>query len=135
MFWRSKLERARNETTRERESADEELGVESHKSSTLLAAVFPLATLVSLVLFLLGKLVKSEFVYSYENQLQTTFSETTTGVPQLDIRHSEGRRRDSRCRTVIQTLPGIFVVLLLFLHILSNAEEGHNSFNQFQLYK
>ena len=56
------------------------------------------------LIFLQGKLVKSEFVYSYENQLQTTFSETTTGVPRLDIRHSEGRRRDSRCRTVIRTL-------------------------------
>ena len=36
-------------------------------------------------------------------------------------------------RTVIQTLPDTFAVLLLCLHILLSAGEGHSSFNQFQL--
>ena len=42
---------------------------------------------MNLLIFLQDKLVKSELVYSFENQLLTTFSETTTGVPRVDIGH------------------------------------------------
>ena len=42
---------------------------------------------MNLLISLQNKLVKSELVYSFQNQLLTTFSETTTGVPRVDIGH------------------------------------------------